>query len=480
MEESVAAQQGEYSAEAYSTAGLTRNYTGAKLSSPVLAEKESLVPGFRRSACGAFALLSMFGSAVGAADLRSDIDRMADQLESRVIEWRRDIHQHPELGNREFRTGAKVAAHLKALGLEVTTGVAHTGVVALLRGGRPGPVVALRADMDALPVNEEVDLPFASKIRTTWAGKETGVMHACGHDTHVAMLMGAAEILAKVREHLPGTVKFIFQPAEESPPPGEEGGAALMVKQGVMDNPRPDAVFGLHIGSMHEAGTIAYRPGPVMAAADILRITVQGRQTHGSAPWTGVDPIVIAAQIVLGLQTIVSRQINVTQEPAVISIGGMDGGNRFNIIPDKVEMVGTVRTFDEAMRDDIHQRIRHTAEHIAAAGGATATVVIEKPYAVTVNDPDLTARMLPTLQRVAGADNVKLRSKTTGAEDFSFFAQKAPGFFFFLGGSPKGSDLTKVAYNHSPRFYVDESALKLGMRALVHLTVDYLESPPGR
>ncbi len=454
--------------------------SGTKLSAYIHARRDPVVPRFRRAACSAIALLSLIGSAACAADLRTDIDRMADQLESRVIEWRRDIHQHPELGNREFRTGAKVAEHLKALGLEVTTGVAHTGVVALLRGGRPGPVVALRADMDALPVSEEVDLPFASKIRTTWAGKETGVMHACGHDTHVAMLMGAAEILTKVREHLPGTVKFIFQPAEESPPPGEEGGAALMIKQGVMENPRPDAVFGLHIGSMHEAGTIAYRPGPVMAAADILRITVHGRQTHGSAPWTGVDPIVIAAQIVLGLQTIVSRQINVTQEPAVVSIGGIDGGNRFNIIPDKVEMVGTVRTFDEAMRDDIHRRIRHTAEHIAAAGGATATVVIEKPYAVTVNDPDLTERMLPTLKRVAGAGNVILRSKTTGAEDFSFFAQKAPGLFFFLGGSPKGTDLAKVAYNHSPRFTIDESALKLGMRALVHLTVDYLESPPKR
>jgi amidohydrolase len=425
-------------------------------------------------------LFLLFVPVAFAADLRTDIDRMADQLEPKVIEWRRDIHQHPELGNREVRTAGKVAEHLKALGLEVRTGVAHTGVVAVLRGGKPGPVVALRADMDALPVTEEVDLAFASKVRTTWAGKETGVMHACGHDTHVAMLMGAAEILVKVRDRLPGTVKFIFQPAEESPPPGEEGGAALMVKQGVMENPRPDVVFGLHIGSMHEAGTIAYRPGPVMAAADILRITVLGRQTHGSAPWTGVDPIVVAAQIVIGLQTIVSRQINVTHEPAVVSIGGIDGGNRFNIIPDRVEMVGTIRTFDEAMRDDIHRRIRTTVEHIAAAAGAQAAVTIEKPYAVTVNDPELTERMLPTLKRVAGEDKVKLRSKTTGAEDFSFFAQKAPGLFIFLGGSPKGTDLTKVAYNHSPRFYVDESALKLGVRSLAHLTVDYMESPQRR
>lgn len=413
------------------------------------------------------------------ADLREDLDKLARDIEPRVIEWRRDIHQNPELGNREFRTSALVAKHLKSLGFEVQSGVAHTGVVAVLRGGRPGPVVALRADMDALPVTEEVDVPFASRVRTTWAGKDTGVMHACGHDTHVAILMGVAEILAARRTQVPGTVKFLFQPAEEGPPPGEEGGAALMIKQGAMDNPRPEAVFGLHIGSMHEAGTIAYRSGPVMAAADILRITVHGRQTHGSAPWTGVDPVVIAAQIVLGLQTIVSRQINLTTEPAVVSIGGIDGGNRFNIIPDKVEMVGTVRTFDEAMRDDIHRRIRQIADHIAQAGGATATVDIQKPYAVTVNDPALVERMLPTLRRVAGDKNVIQRSKTTGAEDFSFFAQKAPGFFFFLGGSPKGTDLTKVAYNHSPRFYVDESALLLGVRALTHVTVDYLEGKRG-
>lgn len=426
--------------------------------------------------CLAAWLSLAFVPAAYAADLGTDLDRLADELEPQVIEWRRDFHQNPELGNREFRTAGIVADHLKRLGLEVKTGVAHTGVVAVLKGGKPGPVVALRADMDALPVTEEVDLPFASKVRTTWAGKESGVMHACGHDTHVAMLMGVAQALARVKDRLPGTVKFLFQPAEESPPPGEDGGAALMVKQGAMENPRPDVVFGLHIGSMHEAGTLAYRPGPLLAAADILRITVQGRQTHGSAPWTGVDPIVVASQIVMGLQTIVSRQINVTQEPAVVTIGGIDGGNRFNIIPDKVEMVGTIRTFDEKMRDDIHRRVRATAEHIAVAAGAQASVSIEKPYDVTINDPALTERMLPTLKRVAGEDNVILRGKTTGAEDFSFFAQQAPGLFFFLGGSPKGTDLTKVAYNHSPRFYVDESALKLGVRSLLHLTVDYLES----
>ena len=402
------------------------------------------------------------------------IDALAAAVEPKVIAWRRDIHQHPELGNREFRTSKLVAEHLRSLGLEVQTGVAHTGVVALLRGSKPGPVVALRADMDALPVTEEVDLPFASKVRTQWAGKDTGVMHACGHDTHVAILMGTAEILTQMKADLPGTVKFIFQPAEEGPPPGEEGGALLMIKQGVMENPKPDVVFGLHIGSQVETGQLAYRPGPVMAAADILRITVRGRQTHGAAPWGGVDPIVVAAQIVLGLQTIVSRQVNISKEPAVVTIGGIDGGNRFNIIPDKVEMVGTVRTFDEALRDDIHRRIRATAENIAAASGATAEVAIEKGYAVTVNDPALTQRMLPTLERVAGSANVVLTDRRMGAEDFSFLAQRAPGLFVFLGGSPKGADLSKVAFNHSPRFTIDESALVLGVRTLTHLTVDYL------
>lgn len=425
-------------------------------------------------------LLAFFSLDGFASDLAPELDSLADQLEPKVIAWRHDIHEHPELGNREFRTAALVADHLKALGFEVQTGVAHTGVVALLKGGKPGPVVALRADMDALPVTEEVDLPYASKVKATWAGKETGVMHACGHDTHVAILMGVAEALAKVKDQLPGTVKLLFQPAEESPPPGEDGGAALMVKQGAMENPHVDAVFGLHITSAAETGVIGYRPGPFLAAMDILKITVQGRTTHGSAPWTGVDPIVASAQIVLGLQTIVSRQINVTQEPAVITIGGIDGGNRFNIIPDKVEMVGTIRTFDEKMRDDIHKRVKLTVESIATASGATATVVIDKPYNVTINEQALTERMLPTLQRVAGEDNVKLRAKITGSEDFSFFAQQAPGLFIFIGGSPKGTDMSKVAYNHSSKFFVEDSAMKLGVRALLNLTVDYLESAQAR
>jgi amidohydrolase len=440
---------------------------------PIAMQQGRARAGRLTSWCLAAGLLS--GAAAAAPD---DADRIAAGLEQKVIEWRRDIHQNPELGNREFRTAKLVADHLRALGLEVQTGVAHTGVVGVLRGGKPGPVVALRADMDALPVTEEVNVHFASKVRTQWAGKDTGVMHACGHDAHVAILMGVAQTLVALKPQLAGTVKFIFQPAEEGPPPGEEGGAALMIKQGVMDSdPKPEVIFGLHIGSMFEAGTIGYRPGAALAAADVLRITVKGRQTHGSAPWAGIDPIVVSAQIVLGLQTIVSRQINIPKEPAVVTIGGIDGGNRFNIVPDKVEMVGTVRTFDEALRDDVHRRIRLTAENIAEASGATAEVVIEKPYSVTVNSPALTEHMLPTLKRVAGEQNVVLRDRVMGAEDFSFFAQRVPGLFIFLGGSPKGIDLSRVAYNHSPRFFIDDSSLLLGVRALTHMTLDYMKAP---
>ena len=404
-----------------------------------------------------------------------DIDRLAKEVEAKVIAWRRDIHEHPELSNREFRTAKLVAEHLQKLGLEVKTGVAKTGVVAVLVGGKPGPVVALRADMDALPVVEAVDLPFASKVKGEYEGKEVGVMHACGHDTHVAILMGVAEMFAKIKDQLPGTIKFIFQPAEEGPPRGEEGGAALMVKEGVLENPKPNAIFGLHVVAIMNTGTIGYRAGPMMAAADILRIKVKGRQTHGSQPWSGVDPIVTASQIVLGLQTIISRQVDITNEPAVVTIGSIHGGNRFNIIPEEVEMVGTIRTFDEAMRDDIHKRIKNTAEMIAASQGASAQVEIEKPYAVTINDEELTALMAPTLKRVAGEANVKIRPKTTGAEDFAFYQQKIPGLFYFVGITPPGTDLSKVAVNHSPKFFVDESGLLLGIRSLAALAVDYLQ-----
>ena len=404
----------------------------------------------------------------------AQVDARAAALESKVIAWRRDLHQHPELSNREVRTAGVVAGHLQALGLKVHTGVAHTGVVGLLDTGRPGPVIALRADMDALPVTEEVDLPFASKSHATFNGQEVGVMHACGHDAHTAMLMGVAEVLAGLRAQIPGTVTFIFQPAEEGPPPGEEGGAALMIRQGVLENPKPEVIFGLHVYAGVEAGTIAYRPGPAMASSDRIRVTVTGRQTHGALPWRGVDPIVISSQIVLGLQTIISRQVDVSLEPAVVSIGAIKGGVRDNIIPETVEMLGTVRTFNEDMRADIHARIRNTVELIARSAGASAQVHFDNAYPVTVNDIPLTERMVPTLQRVAGADKVFVSQKITGYEDFSYYQQKIPGFFYFLGITPRGTDRKQSAPNHSPRFFVDESALVLGVRSLAHLTLDYM------
>ena len=407
----------------------------------------------------------------------AQVDAAAAALEQKVIAWRRDFHQHPELSNREVRTAAAVAGHLRSLGLAVQTGVAHTGVVGMLDSGLPGPVIALRADMDALPVAEQVDLPFASKERTTFNGQEVGVMHACGHDCHVAVLMGVAELLAGLKSQLQGQVKFIFQPAEEGPPPGEEGGAALMIKQGVLENPKPDVIFGLHVFAGVEAGTIAYRPGPALASSDRIRITVNGRQTHGALPWRGVDPIVISSQIVLGLQTIVSRQVDVTLEPAVVSIGAIRGGVRDNIIPDAVEMLGTVRTFNEEMRADIHDRIRKTVELIAQSAGASAQVYFDNAYPVTVNDIPLTGRMVPTLERVAGKDKVFVGQKITGYEDFSYYQQKIPGFFYFVGITPPGVDRKESAPNHSPRFFVDESALLLGMRSLAHLTLDYMASP---
>jgi len=405
----------------------------------------------------------------------AQVDARAAALESKVIAWRRDLHQNPELSNREVRTAGVVAGHLQALGLKVHTGVAHTGVVGLLDTGRPGPVIALRADMDALPVTEEVDLPFASKSRATFNGQEVGVMHACGHDCHVAILMGVADLLAGMKSQLAGSIKFIFQPAEEGPPPGEEGGAALMIRQGVLENPKPEVIFGLHVYAGVEAGTIAYRPGPAMASSDRIRVTITGRQTHGALPWRGVDPIVISSQIVLGLQTIISRQVDVSLEPAVVSIGAIKGGVRDNIIPETVEMLGTVRTFNEDMRADIHARIRNTVEMIARSAGASAQVHFDNAYPVTVNDIPLTERMVPTLQRVAGADKVFVSQKITGYEDFSYYQQKIPGFFYFLGITPKGTERGKSAPNHSPRFFVDESALVLGVRSLAHLAIDYLD-----
>jgi amidohydrolase len=417
---------------------------------------------------------------VTASDLAAQIDTAARDVEARVIAWRRDIHAHPELGNREFRTAGIVAEHLRALGFdEVRTGVAHTGVVGLLKGGLPGPVVALRADMDALPVAEQVDLPFASKAKAEWNGEQVGVMHACGHDAHVAILMGVAEVLAGQRAGLRGSVKFLFQPAEEMPPEGEDGGAKMMIAEGAMESPRPDAVFGLHVTSRLPLGALGYRPGPTMASADTLKITVKGSQTHGAMPWAGVDPIVTSAQVVLGLQTVVSRQIDLTREPAVVTLGTIHGGLRGNIIPDEVQMTGTIRTFDEAMRDDVHERVTYLAEAIARGSRASCEVCIQKHYPVTVNDPELTAAMRPTLARVAGEPQLMLVPKVMGSEDFSFFQRVVPGLFFFVGVTPEGTDIAKAAPNHSPRFYIDERCLVLGVRALAHLAADFLQHRAG-
>lgn len=407
-----------------------------------------------------------------AATLDQRIDDAAHKVMPSVIETRRDIHQHPELGNREFRTSKLVAGRLRQLGIEVRTPIAHTGVVGVLRGGKPGRVVALRADMDALPVTEQVDLPFKSTVRTTYNGQEVGVMHACGHDAHVAILLGAAEVLSSIRNELPGTVVFLFQPAEEGAPQGEEGGAALMVREGALDNPKVDAVFGLHVTSRYPVGEIAWRPGAELAAVDSFRIKVIGKQTHGAYPWLGVDPIVVASQIVLGLQTIPSRQIDVSLAPSIVTVGAIHGGVRNNIIPDDVEMIGTIRSIDETMRRDIHARIKRTAEEIAAAGGAKAEVSIETGYPVTYNDPALTEKMVPTFRKLTG--DTEVVNPTLGAEDFSFYQQKVPGVFFWLGVRPKNQTAQQAASNHSPLFYVDESGLELGVRAMAWVAVDYL------
>jgi amidohydrolase len=406
--------------------------------------------------------------------LSSRIDQAAARVETKVIAIRRDIHEHPELGNREFRTAKLIAERLETLGIETRTGVAHTGVVGILRGGRPGRVVALRADMDALPVTEETGLPFASKVRTTYNGHEVGVMHACGHDAHVAILLGVAEVLSSVREEIPGAVVFIFQPAEEGAPEGEEGGAELMVKEGALDDPKVEAIFGLHVGSRFALNTIAFRPGAQQAAVDSFKIRVLGKQTHGAYPWLGVDPIVVASQIVLGLQTIPSRQLNSTIAPSIVTIGTIHGGVRNNIIPEEVELNGTIRSLDGRMREELHMRIRRTAEAIATSAGASAEVTITRGYPMTYNEPALVERMTPTLRRVAGAENVSIAHASLGAEDFSFFQQKVPGMFFWMGTRPPQYSAETAPSNHSPRFVLDERGLLLGVRALTHMAVDYL------
>ncbi len=422
-------------------------------------------------------LLMSLATLAQKPDFRKQVALSATNLNQKVIEWRRDIHANPELGNQEKRTAAIVAKHLQSLGMEVKTGVAHTGVVGILKGGKPGPVVALRADMDGLPVTERLPLPFASKVKVQYNGKETGVMHACGHDTHVAMLMGVAEILAAMKKDLKGTIKFIFQPAEEGVPRGEEGGAEMMVKEGVMQNPIVDVIFGLHISSQTEVGKITYRPGGIYASINDLKITVKGRSAHGAYPWSSVDPIVTSAQIINNLQSIISRNLNVTENAGVVTIGAINGGNRSNIIPEQVEMLGTIRALtldDEKM---LVERVRQVATKTAESAGATAEVLIpySSHYPITFNDSALTEKMLPSLKLTAGAENVLLKPAHTGAEDFSFYQQKAPGIFFNLGGMPKGGNPLTAASHHTPDFFIDESGLKLGVEALTNLALDYFE-----
>jgi amidohydrolase len=420
------------------------------------------------------------GAGAAHADLAERIEAAARQIEDQVVAWRRDIHEHPELSNREFRTGALVARHLESLGLEVQTGIAHTGVVGVLRGARPGPVVALRADMDALPVVERTGLPFASTVRTTYEDQDVGVMHACGHDAHVAILMGAATVLSGLRDELAGTVKFIFQPAEEGAPKGEEGGAGLMIQQGVLTNPDVDAIFGLHVSQGDPVGQASYRPRGAMASAERFEIRVQGRQTHGAQPWAGVDPIVVGAHIVTALQTIVSRQLELTRAPAVVTVGTFHAGVRNNIVPDSAQLSGTIRTFDPAMRDAIHEKLVRTATSVAESMGATAEVEIDPGVPVTFNDPGLAESMAATLESVYGRGNVQIGDPITGAEDFSFYQQQVPGLFFFIGGRPVDVPASRAIPNHSPLFTIDEGALVPGVTVMSRLAVDYLEQSASR
>lgn len=408
------------------------------------------------------------------AQLNDRIATAIDKIEAKCIAWRKEIHQNPELGNREFHTAKLVADHLKKLGFVVKEGIAKTGVVGILQGAKPGPCIALRADMDALPIVENETLPYASKVRTEYNGQDVGVMHACGHDTHVAMLMSVAEILAGIKNELKGTVKFIFQPAEEGPPEGEEGGAELMVKEGVMDNPKVDAIFGLHIESNIEVGRIEYKPGAFMASSDWFTIKVTGKGSHGSQPWLGVDPIAISAQIIEGLQTIVSRQSELTKGPVVITVGKIKAGVRNNIIPEECIMHGTIRTLDSKMQQAVHEKIKWTATKIAEAGGASAEVKIDGKTLVTYNTPELVRKMIPSLQAAAGADNTREREWVTGAEDFSYYGTKAPAFFFYLGGMPAGKDSRSAPPHHTAAFFVADEGMKTGIRAFCQLVIDYM------
>lgn len=419
-----------------------------------------------------FLAFSTIALSSNAQNIQQLIDQKAKALLPKVIEWRRHLHQNPELSNREFKTMEYIAAHLKSLGLEVKTGVAKTGVVALLKGGKPGPVVALRADIDALPVFERTNVPYKSTVVADYLGQQVPVMHACGHDTHVAMLMGTAEVLASMKKDVPGTVKFIFQPAEEGPPGTEEGGAPLMVKEGVMENPKVDAIFGIHISAGLEVGKIRYKSGAFMASSDWFTIKVKGKGAHGSAPWNGIDPIMISAQIINGLQTIVSRSEDLTKAPVVITVGKFNGGVRENIIPEEVSFSGTIRTLDSKMQQDVYDKIRRTATNIATAMGGTAEVTIDNKTLVTYNTPELVSSILPSLKTAAGTDNVGEGTWTTGAEDFSFFGEKAPAFFFNLGGMPKGAQPTG---HHTPDFLIDDSMLDVGIKAFCNIVFDYVK-----
>ena len=425
------------------------------------------------------ALAAALATPCGVSAQSLSPETLASSVDAKVVEWRRDIHQHPELSNREFRTAKKVEEHLRALGLEPQTGIAHTGVVALLKGGRPGPRILLRADMDALPVTERSELPFASKATGEYRGETVGVMHACGHDAHTAILMGVAEALAGVREQLPGEVLFVFQPAEEGAPAPEDGGASLMLKEGLFTTYRPEMAFGLHVWANLHVGDIGYRSGPMMAASDSFEITVHGRQTHGSRPWGGIDPVVAASAIVLDAQHIVARRQDITRQPVVLTFGSIDGGVRHNIIPDSVELLGTIRTFDEGMRDATFAQLKGVAEHVAAAHGATvdARIPSVEGNPVTANDPQLAARMAPLLENVPGVRSVREMGLITGAEDFSYFAREVPAFYFFVGATPRGRDLATVPNNHSPEFFLDEEALRVGTRAMLAVALEALSGP---
>jgi amidohydrolase len=425
---------------------------------------------------GLFLVLLLNALSLFSQDILKTADAKALALQPDLVQWRRHLHEHPELGNREFKTAAYILEQLKGLGLEIQTGVAKTGVVAILKGGKPGPVIALRADIDALPVKERANVPYASKDSTDYLGQRVAVMHACGHDAHTAMLIGTAKVLAAMQKDIAGTVKFIFQPAEEGPPGTEEGGAPLMVKEGVMDNPKVDVVFGMHIESWIPVGEIQYKSGAFMASADLFTIKVKGKSTHGSQPWLGVDPIAVSAQIIEGLQNIVSRQMDLTKAPVVITVAKINSGIRFNIIPEEANMEGTLRTLDSKMQADVQQRMKFTAAKIAEASNATAEVNFFPKTLVTYNTPELVEKMVPSLQKAAGKEKVRPMEWVTGGEDFSYYGTKAPAFFFYIGGMPAGKDSRNAPPHHTPDFMIDDSKLYVGVKAFCQLVMDYAKN----